>query len=405
MKIAIIADDLTSATDTSIQFTRSGYSAEVVFYDQLALKSEVDVVAVDTNSRAQSAAEAQRRTRVTARGLKDSPIIYKTVDSTLRGHLGLELSALLQETEHKTAIIAPAFPLCGRTTQDGAQLLHGRLVHETEFAFDPANPVISSQIASLLQSPDLAPVMMLSRKEIRDPNRVQGAIASARCVVVDSETQDDLRALVQAVADLSTVCWVGSPGLARALADQLPRLQSQPAVQPQACKRVLIVVGSLNPVTRAQLKHLLSQKNTVSLTVQPSRVVGGRAARDRIVQQMEEHFRLGHTVVLCSPDKPVRSEGNHDAGDAVRSLAEVACRAITEQFADGLVVTGGATAEAVLRRAGITGLRLENEVTPGIPTAKAVHPHELRIVTKAGGFGSENALLESYSALTAGGSN
>jgi D-threonate/D-erythronate kinase len=401
VKIAIIADDLTSAADAGVQFTRAGYSVKVTFYDCLQCGTTADVVSVDTDSRSQLVADAKERTRDTARALKNASLLYKTMDSTLRGHVGPELSALLAETGHDTAIVAPAFPYCGRTTENGVQLLNGRFVHETEFAVDPANPVISSQIESLLDDPELLPVVRLSREDVQNHSVVRSSIASARCVVADSATQDDLRALVQGVEDLSSVCWVGSPGLAGALAERLPPFTPQSDERAPACDRVLTVVGSLNPVSRVQLRRLLSRDDAVGLNVDVSRGDDDRVSVDRIIAEIQRHFGSKRIVVLSSPERRVPTAGACENKDG---LAAVASLAITERVADGLVVTGGATAVAVLRRAEITELSLHGELAAGIPIAKSAGPDGIWIVTKAGGFGSENALFESCSALLSGSS-
>src|SRR6185436_7217213 len=119
-RLAILADDLSSATDCGAQVVRSGLSVVVPLqgYSLPIQARAAQVISVDTDSRSLSAdcAYANVRTaaqQLVAEGLTD---FYKSVDSTLRGNLGAEIEAVLDIVKPDCAIIAPAFPKYGRTT-------------------------------------------------------------------------------------------------------------------------------------------------------------------------------------------------------------------------------------------------------------------------------------------------
>jgi uncharacterized protein YgbK (DUF1537 family) len=61
-----------------------------------------------------------------------------------------------------------------------------------------------------------------------------------------------------------------------------------------------------------------------------------------------------------------------------------------------LVVTGGDTLAAVLRALAARGVDLEEEIAPGVPAGRLFGGPwaGLRIVSKAGGFGPPDLLLE-----------
>ncbi len=403
MRIAIIADDLTSAADVGVQFARRGYATSVNRFHSFEGPPREGIVAVDTDSRAQTAAEAERRTRCVIRKVKNpGQVIYKAVDSTLRGHFAVELAALLQETGKKTAVIAPAFPLCDRITRDGLQLLRGRPIHETAFGSDPTHPVVSSDISSLLHSPELDPIITVRRDDLANVHSTRQRIAEARCVVVDSETQEDLTALVGAINDWTSVCWVGSPGLARALADVLPDVCPTTSLRVPPCHRILVVAGSLNPVTRLQMTNLLSQGGVIGVTATVS--PDSKSARSGTLQVIREHIHTKRIVLLSSPDAPNLGalSDNPQPSQALRLLAEITSAAVDDGLLDGLILTGGATASAVLEATGIGRLHLQKEVMPGIALARGAGRRELTIVTKAGGFGSDDVLRDLCQVLLSG---
>jgi len=153
-RLAIIADDLSSATDCGAQMVRSGLSVVVPLrgYSLPMQASATQVISVDTDSRSLSADRAYAKVRdATQQLVADGwTHFYKSVDSTLRGNLGAEIEAVLDIVKPDCAVIAPAFPKYGRTTVDGVQHLHGRPLHQTEFGTDPTAPVKDADIARRL---------------------------------------------------------------------------------------------------------------------------------------------------------------------------------------------------------------------------------------------------------------
>ena len=64
---------------------------------------------------------------------------------------------------------------------------------------------------------------------------------------------------------------------------------------------------------------------------------------------------------------------------------------------DACLITGGDTAFATLKALGCCSLEPIGEVIPGIPVS--VLPNGMTLITKAGGFGSPQALLELHQHL------
>ena len=83
-QVAVIADALTGAGDTALQFTEAGWTSELLLHTGT---STAEVVAVTTDSRALDPAEAAQRVRdATAEVLGAGvPRLYKKIDSTVRG--------------------------------------------------------------------------------------------------------------------------------------------------------------------------------------------------------------------------------------------------------------------------------------------------------------------------------
>src|ERR671917_1787885 len=93
--LAVIADDLTGAADTGVQFVHAGYPTAVFFRATEILEDDLDAVSFDTDSRAMPAGFAARRVLDAAHLARGTRIVYKKLDSTLRGNIAAELAAAL----------------------------------------------------------------------------------------------------------------------------------------------------------------------------------------------------------------------------------------------------------------------------------------------------------------------
>lgn len=397
MEIAIIADDLTGACDTAVQFARAGYRSAVAFGGVVpAGFPEADVVAVDTDTRSLPPEQAYRKVLEAGSRLRATGLLYKKLDSTLRGPVAAELAAALAATGLGQAILAPAFPATGRTTVDGVQLLHGRPVHETGLAPAPADPVCESSLPALLSEPGLGEATVLSRGELSDlPAReLHAAVRRGAHVVADATARSHLEALVRAVPEPSRVLWAGSAGLAQALASVYPGPGRESASPAQAA-RVLAVAGSASRVTREQCERLAEEPGVTPV------VLGASAgAVEEATGAARKALSGGGHVVLRPEDAPLYGDVRRESGRIVSALAEVAAALSEEDLFDALVLTGGDTAVNVARRLGAQGILLETELEAGVPAGTLIGSRPCRVVTKAGAFGSRETMLRALRSLT-----
>ena len=351
LRVSIVADDLTGACDAAVGFTRAGFSADVVLAGGEPAAG-VDVLAIDVRSRHLPATEAARRTGEWIGALRDTRLLIKKFDSTLRGNVRAELDAALAASGRRAALVAAAFPLYGRTTAEGIQRLDGVPVHEGFAGDDPVSPARTSDLLALLGATPLR------RDELGDAARIEALLGRGGFVVADAETDDDLDTLVRTAP--AGVLWAGSTGLTQAFGRVLsgPRRRAE---RP-AARRVVVAVGSLNPRTRHQLTRL-------------------RATADPRV------------TIVASPET-----GAQDPLAVAEELGTAVLAAV-RAGADAVVLTGGDTAAAALNALETTGFAVLDEVEPGIPVGLLRGGHAIPAVTKAGGFGSDDALTASVAAL------
>ncbi len=381
--VTVLADDLTGALDTGVQFAGGGRTVRAIWRRGAR---EADVVIADTETRGAPAHTAARVAADWARTAKGQ--VYKKIDSTLRGPFAAEARAVAGILGKKGALVAPAFPGAGRTVVDGVLLVHGIPVHEAGFAQDPGSPVTESLVAAVVERQAGGPVGRLRLSEVR-----QGAVAVAAAlerrrgfVIADAETGADLGTLARALMERQDWLPVGSAGLAAAWAGDLG-FRQPPAMAPNLAKGYLLVCGSAHPANRRQVRRLAETLGATPAQAEP----GDRAAWLRAQADFERHG----LAVMITPDRRV------DAQEAWRvrlQLMEWAALAVRNWPLSGLYATGGETLRSILEALGVDSLRPVAEASPGVVISEAELPSGrcLEVVSKAGGFGDDDLLAKLF---------
>jgi uncharacterized protein YgbK (DUF1537 family) len=388
--IAILADDLTGAADTAAGMLGAG--RPLVTWPRsdgaIAWHDEDRIVSIDAGTRQATPAEAANRIRDLAVLFRTAGFahLYKKVDSTLRGHIGVEVKAALEGwREGSLAVVAPAFPAMGRTTVDGRQRVG-------DTALD--GPPVAERLASAA-----VPVTTLALADVRGGvlDRIFRARAEAgnRAIVCDAVTDVDLAAITAAGAMLeAAVVWVGSGGLARRLfTDSNPSRHQMQISHPIPSGPVLVVAGSLTAITGSQAASVAAA-GARPVTVSAEDLSTRSPALERNRNEIERHLRAGMDVVVGIGRR-------HTATAADTALVDHLARMLKscQSLVGGVVATGGDTAAALLKQWGIGGLRLIGEVETGVPIGLAIGPRPLIVALKAGGFGHDATLALARTAV------
>jgi D-threonate/D-erythronate kinase len=405
VSLLIIADDLSGAADCAIGCSKYGLRTAVALQAQQTLPAGFDVIAADADSRRLSAGTAAQVHRQLYERLGgNGHLLYKKIDSTLRGNFAAEIAAV--QPLAGMAIVAPAFPATGRTTHGGRQYLNGVPLEKTDiWRLEGITGI--ADLPQMLQAAGLSSDVIgldivRSRQQALQARLQACAAAGLQAVVCDAETDADLQAIAGASARLAArVFWVGSAGLACWLPEaaglavpgsRLPDIVSIPVEKP-----VLAMVGSLSEVSRRQaqcLREQASEDQLFTLQLDPAVLRGGEgsAAWQEAQRQASQALMDGRDLLLT-----IGREAQVNRAEGLRL-----CTALSRMVLPGfpyigaLVATGGETARAMLETAGLHGLHLAGEVEAGVPISLSLGRHQVPVVTKAGAFGSEQVLWNSY---------
>jgi D-threonate/D-erythronate kinase len=423
-RIGIISDDLTGANDSGVQLAKKHLSSTVVFdYETASVPIKPDVLIVDTDSRAKEDEEAYKAASQAALFLKSEGYhhLYKKVDSTLRGNIAAELTAVEQVYQPEIVVIAPAFPKMKRQTIHGNHYVNGELITDTEFSQDPKTPVTEAFIPELLKQYQDREIALVEKNMLdQNEKEIKQTINSflnegVTWFVCDSETEEDLQRICSLFSSLNKkTVWAGSAGLIEYLPEALQLTNSTKAYQEEtSIDKTLIVSGSLSEVTRQQLCQVDSLQNSYFMEVDPAILVKDAFELDSYIAQLKQNAHSSHYVLYVEASEKNRLSAK-EAGDELgltfteiseaisRGLGRIA-KGLLEKFTSiqGLVLTGGDTAKAVCSELNISEMELYSEVEPGLPFGRLRSPDRTYwAVTKAGGFGHEQSLVNVVNYMT-----
>ena len=400
--VGITADDLTGATDTAAAFARPGAPVRVSLDLQpAAATAERHAFAVTTNTRGAAADEVFDLVSESASNLRmaGATLIFKKVDSNLRGNVGAELAAVL-DILGGPIMFAPAFPARGRTMIGGTVFANGVPVAETEMGRDPEAPVTHSNVIALLQHQrpgvQVAPCTLDLVRAGAEVMRAQ--LRPGVIVICEAETDDDLDLIAEAILSHSPLPTVaGGAGLAAALARRLMGNRPPSVWPPGSAGPVLGVLASASSSLLAQARYAASQRDVAvvpfpceKLTWEEQPVLELTTGTERAVTAL---VAGRHTLLYAAGKLP---EVERPVDLVVEHLAHLAYIVIRQAAPRALLVGGGATAQAVLGVLTARGLEIDDEPQPGIAAGSVVGGEFAGrpIALKPGAAGGKEAVAE-----------
>ena len=361
----LIADDLTGACDTGVQFARYGLSSYAWSDLSRAPGWSSNVVSVNTDSRCDELARSKTKIQQVANLCVDvrPKILIKKIDSTLRGNVGQEILATMESFHRDFAIIAPAYPAMGRTVENGVlEINDGTTPRRIDIRRLLEEQGISAEY--LADSPGAVDDIVAS---------LRGVATRRKLFIADSANQADLDELVSNAHDpRHHLLWVGAAGLGLAVARHLGQPIAHRLPPPKDAS-VLFWIGSTCPATIEQRRFLIANSDAVEVAAEPGALETARHAINA----------KRHLIVSVERNSASR-DGVVAFLDGLKGLPLAA-----------LVLTGGDTAAQACKALGIDPIQLMDEIAPGIPWG-FLHGgsfENLPVATKAGGFGGPDALL------------
>ena len=419
--VGIIADDLTGANDTAVQFHKHGASTKILLdsEDTPKIKAGVEVWALSSESRnvpTDVAIGRVERAIETFTSNFSFDYYYKKIDSTLRGHIALETLTMLNILEYDAAIIIPAFPQEGRITVGGYHLVKGMPIGRTEIAIDPHSPITESHVPTLLQNQlgeessdivgtiDLRTVMNGAGPILVKINEL--IKEGKQLIVADAVSITDIEQLVLAITKSDKkLLPTGTAATAQVLAKYwLAGIEKEePSISIEKLPK-LIVSGTATQITANQIEKLEQSDDVENINFIPLKtddILEG--VTDELVERIVSNLQSGVTVCVHTSNLIANFDGfSEDSLNAELTKEKLAymitdylgelTRKVTEKINLILVTLGGETSYKCCKAINSNELQLIDEVIPAIPLCMDIN--RKWIITKSGNLGNTNTIIE-----------
>jgi uncharacterized protein YgbK (DUF1537 family) len=297
-----------------------------------------------------------------------------------------ELSRLLDVWGLERALLVPFNPSLGQRISNGRYSIGGTPLHQTGFARDPEYPALTADVLELLGPRDGVDV---SYSESADD------LAGRGIVVTGGMGRDDLLALADRL-DGRTLAAGAAEFFDAILQRRFGVHQPRPrGTQPGERGKTLLILGSRAATSRATVTA--ARDKGLPVLSMP------RELYDRGDAEVMDRWTASVVQALVGSDVVVIAVGEADGVTPMPAvipidllptrLAELSSATLARWSAElQIVVSGGTTASAIVRRLGWDLLRVTGEIAPGVVTLGVPGSAGISITVKPGSYGWPVAL-------------
>lgn len=409
MRLGVIADDFTGATDIASFFVQNGMSTvQINGVPDHADRLNADVIVVSLKSRSCPADEAVTKSLQALAWLQQQGcerFYFKycsTFDSTAKGNIGPVTDALLTALGEKMTAVSPALPVNGRTVYQGYLFVMDQLLSESGMRHHPVTPMTDSNLLRLMESQATGQAGLITSqtldhgceavRERLDKLAEQGV----RYVVFDALNESHLLTQGESLRDMTLV--TGGSGLAIGLARQWAKPGWD---REQACAEgrpgsgpAVVLSGSCSTMTQRQVGRYRQQ--APAQTIDIARAMQQQEAYTiELCEWIEQHSTDELAPMLFATAEPEtlrlnqQRYGAEQSSEAIEQLfASVASR-LQQRGWERFIVAGGETSGVVAQALGIDTFHIGPVISPGVPWVRAVS-QPISLALKSGNFGDEN---------------
>lgn len=399
IKIGVIADDFTGASDAASFLEKSG--AKTIMFNEVPkiFLEACDAIVVALKTRSVDPEEAIRQTKEAIDFLKNNNVkqIYfkycSTFDSTPKGNIGVVADFLMEYLDVPYTVLCPSLPINGRIVKDGNLYVNGVKLSESPLKNHPLNPMWDSYIPNLMKDQSKYKCYVMNQEQLQKNFDCQidelGKLNQHFYLVPDYASDEDGKLIGERFKHLKFL--TGGSGLLEFILnrDELKRdIENEQLIKEQ---RSIILCGSCSLATKKQV-HAFKNGGGIVYSVDAFKLIDGSLTVDEIFRFV---LNQDATVLIYSDaiDKDVnelkKSELFGLASSCLENLmADLSKLAIQNDFTR-IIVGGGETSGAVTKALGFDGFYIGKSIDPGVPELTPLQNTDITLVLKSGNFGSE----------------
>jgi len=299
--------------------------------------------------------------------------IFKKTDSALRGHVHLELRALIEESRYEQVMYMPANPSMGRTIRGGRYFINGVPIDQTDFSRDPEFPATTANISAAI---DVMP--------------------GSRLRICDAEDAGDVRRTVKmALNNRIPTLLAGAADLFSAFLEELGRKPARVKAFPGLNEKgaALIVCGSTQSIDLSSQPYV--RRHNMAIIPMPREVFDAvttltmtpKDATDKWMGRLKQNQVLGGKTASFILTLPYPSSGTREGALALRQVTGEMTKRIAKTSAlTELVIEGGATAHSAIQSLTWTRFQISNVIGPGIVRMQCLDSPSTHLTIKPGSY-------------------
>jgi len=417
MRLGIIADDFTGATDIAGFLVSNGLrTIQLNGVPDKDLNVEADAVVISLKSRSCPVDQAVSMSLdalawLRARDCEQFFFKYcSTFDSTQHGNIGPVTDALLDTLGEDFTVICPALPVNGRTIYNGYLFVNGVPLAESGMRHHPVTPMADSNLMRLMEAQAKGSCGVVRSDDVaRGAAAVKAALAALRAAgkryaVLDVLNSADIETVGQAVAGMKLVTGGSGlgDGMARAWTDRLTDPAEAAAAGRPSGTRTVVLSGSCSQMTNAQVAAYRAEAPAQPVDV--VRCLSETGYADELFDWVVARQGGGLApLVYATTDPATLAEiqerfGADQASAAVERIFGILAKRLADAGTDTFIVAGGETSGVVVQSLGVTGFHIGPQIAPGVPWVRAVD-RPLSLALKSGNFGQERFFFDAQQGI------
>ncbi|MGL5054354.1 MAG: four-carbon acid sugar kinase family protein [Fusobacteriaceae bacterium] len=388
-KCIIIADDLTGANATCSLFKKSGLKSATIINLEDYKEFNMDVIAYSTSSKDFNREDSYRVVKEATLKLKDSTIqLYnKRIDFLIRDNVGSEIDGMLDALEDRIAIVVPSYPESGCITVNGIQLRDGELIKNQS---SKVIETISSQSKNQCKYISLEDV---SKGEKHIASLLKEYSQMSKVIIFDAVLNKDIVRIAKGVA-LSKLKIISVDPGPFTMFYAMESLNIKPVL-----KNILMVVGSINPITTNQVDLLVEQDEVFLVRVNPKLLMNEklkkeeiRIAIDKISHGIEHYKYILLTTIPLEKIKKTTKENT--TREISKALGEITKLILSKNKFCGVFSCGGEVSVEILRSIEAKGVEILEEIVPLVAYGKIIGglAPNMKFISKGGDVGEPNLI-------------
>lgn len=374
--IAVIADDFTGAAEIGGIALRLGWNA--IIDTRVSQGYETEVLIIATNTRSRPPAEARIIIReLTLQLLSLQPqIIYKKIDSVLRGNVGEELLEQMLVSGKKRTLLIPANPSLGRVINDGIYYYEGVPLQQSTFS-NARHRINSSRVVDLIGGPSEENTIVISKGDI---------MPATGLVVGNTIDEADLDHWAGRLDD-ETIMAGGSSFFHALLKKIKSRDQQKDSTSFALGEKIIYVCGSAFPLSRSVVED--ARKAGQYVAYMPSQLFLKPQDREVLMQRWKEDILKGideYGSVIIAIDKIDDPRVEKLSSALSKAIATVVSSVMQCVKVGELVIEGGATASAIIDQLEYKKFCPVQELAPGVIRMKVEENKDVHLTMKPGSY-------------------